>query len=252
MRKALESFNHFFVQNEISKELLNKININTVTVSGDTRFDRVSQQLEQDNHLDFVTQFKQDSLCIVCGSTWPDDEVALLDYINSVSGNVKFIIAPHKIERSKIEAFQRSIQKNVALFSEKDSKNLSEFSVLIIDSIGLLTKIYSYADIAYVGGAMGNTGLHNILEPATFGVPIIIGQNFKKFPEAKKLQNLGGLFSISNSTDCSQILNSLVSDEDLRIKSGMISKHYINSNTGATKKAIDYIDKLQINTISDF
>jgi len=245
MRKSLKSFNHFFVQDESSEKLLQQINFNNITVSGDTRFDRVFNQLKQDNNLDFISHFKQESLCIVCGSTWPEDEQVLLDYINSSSSTVKFIIAPHKIEAGKIEAFKQNIKKKVVLFSEKENLNLSGYSILIIDTIGLLTKIYSYADIAYVGGAMGSTGLHNILEPITFGIPIVIGKNLKKFPEAKTLLDLKGLFSVNDTAECSEILTKLADDEDFRHKAGMIAKQYAKRNIGATQKVVDYIGTLQ-------
>lgn len=244
MRKALKSFNHFFLQEENSVKLLNSIGFKNTTLSGDTRFDRVSHQIEMNNTLKFAKEFKGDSLCIVCGSTWPEDEAVLLDYINSAPRNVKFIIAPHKIEQSKIEAFTEKLYKQkVILHSQKDDVNLAEYSVLIIDCIGLLTKLYSYADIAYVGGAMGRTGLHNILEPATFGVPIIIGKNYNEFTEAIRLRNLAGLFSISNPLELSDVLTKLVSDANYRKKTGMISGHFVNSNTGATNKVLDYIAK---------
>lgn len=244
MRKALKSFNHFFLQEENSVKLLNSIGFKNTTLSGDTRFDRVSHQIEMNNTLKFAKEFKGDALCVVCGSTWPEDEAVLLDYINSAPRNVKFIIAPHKIEQSKIEAFTEKLYKQkVILHSQKDDVNLAEYSVLIIDCIGLLTKLYSYADIAYVGGAMGRTGLHNILEPATFGVPIIIGKNYHEFPEAIRLRNLAGLFSISNPLELSDVLTKLVSDANYRKKTGMISGHFVNSNTGATNKVLDYIAK---------
>jgi 3-deoxy-D-manno-octulosonic-acid transferase len=245
MKKALKSFDHIFVQDVHSKELLTQINFTNCTVSGDTRFDRVSHQIEQDNTLDFIEKFKQESLCIVCGSTWPEDEEVLLKYINASEG-VKFIIAPHKIEKPKIESFRRKIEASTILFSEinTEANALRDAKVLLIDNIGLLTKIYSYADIAYVGGAMGNTGLHNILEPATFGVPVVIGKNFQKFPEAERLQHLAGLFSVSNEEECSQILHKLVTDSSFRSKMGMIAGHFINSNTGATEKVLSYIEKL--------
>lgn len=244
MRKALKSFNHFFLQEENSVKLLNSIGFKNTTLSGDTRFDRVSHQIEMNNTLKFAKEFKGDALCVVCGSTWPEDEAVLLDYINSAPRNVKFIIAPHKIEQSKIEAFTEKLYKQkVILHSQKDDVNLTEYSVLIIDCIGLLTKLYSYADIAYVGGAMGRTGLHNILEPATFGVPIIIGKNYHEFPEAIRLRNLAGLFSVSNPLELSDVLTKLVSDANYRKKTGMISGHFVNSNTGATNKVLDYIAK---------
>ena len=251
MRKALSAFNHLFVQDIGSQELLSGIKITNSTISGDTRFDRVSHQIEQDNSLDFMDTFKDNSICIVCGSTWPEDEIVLLESIQNASEEVKFTVAPHKIDALKIDAFRRKINKPTVLYSEifsskgtLDKVKLSEAKVLIIDTIGLLTKIYSYADIAYVGGAAGNTGLHNILEPATFGVPIVIGENFENFPEAKKLQQLAGLFSVKSSAECSQILNKLISNKSFRSKTGMIAGHFTNSNTGATKKIMNYIEKL--------
>jgi len=251
MRKALKTFDHLFVQDISSEVLLKRIGVKNVSISGDTRFDRVSHQIEQDNTLKFVAEFKNDSICIVCGSTWPEDEAVLLDYINKASENLKFIIAPHKIDASKIESFRSKINKKSVCFSEIQNKrnkySLLEYKVLIVDTIGLLTKIYSYADIAYVGGAMGNTGLHNILEPATFGVPIVIGNNFEKFPEAKKLQQLAGLYSVENASEASEILGKLVIDENFRKKTGMIAGHFINSNTGATKIIMEYLTSLDGN-----
>ena len=245
MRKVLNSFDHFFVQDETSKELLNNINIKETTVSGDTRFDRVSNQLLQDNNIAFISEFKQNNLCIVCGSTWPEDEAVLIDYINKAPDDVKFIIAPHEINASKIESFRKNIQKQSSLFSKNEETNIAEYKVLIIDTVGLLTKIYSYADIAYIGGGMGDTGLHNILEPATFGVPIVIGNHFVKFPEAKELKELKGLFSISNATECSKILEKLVTDKNARIESGKIAKKFIENNKGATNTTMNYIKQLK-------
>jgi len=244
MRKALRAFNHLFVQDYASEALLKGLGFQNTTLSGDTRFDRVSHQIEIDNSLNFMDQFKGSSLCVVCGSTWPEDEAVLLDYINTSEENIKFVIAPHKIDPSKIEDFRKKINKTSVLFSEKDSKTLSEYSVFIIDTIGYLTKIYSYADVAYVGGAAGTTGLHNILEAATFGIPILIGKNFDEFPEAKRLQRQAGLFSIANAQECSLILEKLLSDKNFRNKTGMIAGHFINSNTGATKVITKYIQQL--------
>ncbi len=245
MRKALNSFDHFFVQDKISENLLKSINLSEITISGDTRFDRVSNQLNQNNSLDFISDFKKNKLCIVCGSTWPEDEAVLLGYINKASDNIKFIIAPHEINASKIEYLRKNILKETALYSTMENNLLSEANVFIIDTVGLLTKIYSYADIAYVGGGMGATGLHNILEPATFGVPIVIGNRFDKFPEAKELKDLKGLFSISNTDECSQVLEKLILDKNLRLESGKIAKSYIEDNKGATKKIMTYINHLK-------
>jgi 3-deoxy-D-manno-octulosonic-acid transferase len=249
MRKALSTFDHLFVQDTASESLLKSIDLTNVTVSGDTRFDRVSHQIEQDNTVSFVEEFLQDATCVICGSTWPEDEAVLLESMNKASERVKYIIAPHKMTASKIESFRKKLKVPSVLFSEKEGEILSEFSVLIIDTIGLLAKIYSYADIAYIGGAMGNTGLHNILEAATFGVPIVIGKNHSEFPEAARLQSLAGLFSIASEKECSNILDKLINDTTFRNKTGMIAGHFVNKNTGATQTTVDYISKLHSNSV---
>lgn len=233
MKRSLETFEHFFVQNDQSKELLQSIGFNNITLSGDTRFDRVAHQPKMDNHLEFIDVFLDGKTCIVAGSTWPEDEKLLLDFINNSSKDVKFILAPHQINMEHIERFRKKINPAVILFSEKEKEKLSEFKVLIIDTIGLLTRIYSYAHIAYVGGAAGNTGLHNILEPAAFGVPIVIGKNFQKFPEARQLQTAGGLFSVNSAKELQEIFNRLLKDEDFRKQCGTISGQFIQKNTGA-------------------
>jgi 3-deoxy-D-manno-octulosonic-acid transferase len=243
MRSYLQTFEHFFVQNEKSVQLLNSIGFSNVTLSGDTRFDRVSHQIEQDNHLHFIEEFKNRKLCVVAGSTWPEDEALLVDFINNASEEVRFIIAPHTLKPAKFQRLQELLKKKSVLFSEKEGKDLTTFRVFIIDTIGLLTKIYSYADIAYVGGAAGNTGLHNILEPATFGLPIIIGENFDRFPEAIQLQKLAGLFAVANQEELAIILQKLIENKDFRRKTGMISGHFINSNTGATRVISEYLLK---------
>lgn len=241
MKKSLGAFEHFFLQNQHSAEALQKLNFQNFTVSGDTRFDRVSHQIEMDNTLDFIEEFKGDSLCLVCGSTWPEDDAIITSYINDTTHNVKFIIAPHEIEPEKIAILEHKFNVETIRFSQKAGTSLQDARVLIIDTIGLLTKIYSYADIAYVGGAMGTKGLHNILEPATFGVPILIGANFDKFPEARKLQQLAGLYSVSNVPEFTERMDKLMSDKKFRVQTGMIAGHFVNSNTGATQAVLDYL-----------
>jgi len=244
MRKTMTAFEHIFVQNENSKQLLNRFGFNNVTLSGDTRFDRVSNQLNIDNTLDFIAEFKGDNICIVAGSTWPEGEKVLSNYINSTTySSLKYIIAPHNIKPKQIESLKKTISKKVVLFSEKENCKLIDFDVLIIDTIGLLSKIYSYAEIAYVGGAIGKTGLHNTLEPATFGVPIIIGHNFKKFPEAIEMEKNGGLFSINSDSDFNSILNKLVENKSFRNESGASNKNYINKNQGAVVQITSYLRK---------
>ncbi len=240
MRKSLQAFEHFFVQNRESRELLGTIGFDNVTVSGDTRFDRVAAQLEADNRIDFIEDFKQDKLLVVCGSTWPEDEDLMIKFING-SVNIKFVIAPHEIKAEKVEKLRSKLKIPTVKFTEKDRAELKDFSVLILDTIGLLGRAYSYADIAYVGGAAGSTGLHNILEPATFGIPIIIGENYSKFPEAEKLRQLAGLYSVKNSDEFSAILTKFYTNTEFRHKTGMIAGHFINSNTGAIRLLQEYL-----------
>lgn len=234
-RKALDSFEHFFVQNARSKELLLQIGKTNVTVSGDTRFDRVASILEKDNSLGFISEFKSDALTIVVGSSWPKDETLLVDFINSNNHDVKFIIAPHNIKEEQIKQLKDSISKKVVLFSEKEGKDLADFDVFIIDTIGILTKIYSYADIAYVGGGFGNPGVHNILEPATFGVPIVIGPNFSHFAEAIALVNMEGCVSISNQKELNDAFENLIQNEDIRYEKGHICSTFVQMNKNATE-----------------
>lgn len=233
-RNALNTFDYFFVQNENSKKLLQSIGFTNVKISGDTRFDRVVSILERDNSLDFIEQFKDQKTTIVIGSSWLKDESLLVNYINSASADLKFIIAPHNIHKSEIVNLQSLITKKTILFSEKENQNLNEFQVFIIDTIGILTKIYSYADIAYVGGGFGNPGVHNILEPATFGVPIVIGPNYSHFAEATALVHQGGCVSISNLKELQDTLDNLISNEDIRHEKGHICETFVQMNKGAT------------------
>ncbi|HET8837718.1 MAG TPA: glycosyltransferase N-terminal domain-containing protein [Flavobacteriaceae bacterium] len=243
LRDTLKCFDFCFVQNENSKRLLENSGVKNVKRSGDTRFDRVSHQIEQNNTLDFIENFKKENICVVCGSTWPEDEAILLNFINSVPVEIKFIIVPHSLNLKHINNLKGKIAKKSVLFSEKDGKNLAEYQVFIIDHVGFLNKIYSYADIAYVGGGMGVFGLHNILEPATFGVPIIIGKNYAKFPEAKELRKVAGLFSVRNALELEQIMDKLISDKSFRRKTGMIAGHFVQQNVGATEIIMNYLEK---------
>ena len=242
-REALKTFEHFFVQNEKSKKLLESLNYSNVTVSGDTRFDRVAGILERDNSLDFVSNFKSNSQLIVVGSSWPKDEDNLLDFINSSPASAKFIIAPHNIKEDQILAFAERIKVPTILYSKMGSADLSTFKVLIVDTVGLLTKIYSYADIAYVGGGFGNPGVHNILEPATFGIPIVIGPNFSHFAEATELVEIGAALSINNATELEKTLSKLLKDLELQKNLGNKASQYVQKNKGATETISKYLSK---------
>ena len=255
-RNALKTFDYFFVQNESSKKLLQSINFNNVKISGDTRFDRVVSILERDNSLDFIQQFKGNSsntgmTTIVIGSSWPKDESLLINYINKSSNNLKFIIAPHNIKSEQIANLKSQITKKTILFSEFENFNavrtsrdlsLRDYNIFIIDTIGILTKIYSYADIAYVGGGFGNPGVHNILEPATFGIPIVIGPNYSHFAEATALVHQEGCISISNQNELNEALDNLISNKDIRHEKGHICATFVQMNKGATDTILKNIN----------
>jgi 3-deoxy-D-manno-octulosonic-acid transferase len=249
-RNALKTFEYFFVQNDSSKKLIQSIGFNNVSVSGDTRFDRVVSILEKDNSLDFIERFSNSSstalgvtkpTIVVIGSSWQKDENLLVNYINNSDDDIKFIIAPHNIKQEQIVNLQSLIKKKTVLFSEKSTVDVSNYTVFIIDTIGILTKIYSYADIAYVGGGFGNPGVHNILESATFGVPIVIGPNYSHFAEATALVNMEGCISISNQDELNNAFNLLINNEDERHEKGHICSTFVQMNKGATDVILKYI-----------
>ena len=243
-KKLLFTFDHIFTQDLESKKLLNSIGYSSTSVSGDTRFDRVGNQLKTDNKLDFVAKFKDTKTCIVAGSTWPEDDSLLIDYINTGKENTKFIIAPHNIDSSQINSMLKKLQKPTVLYSNYKNEALENKSVFIIDTIGLLTKIYKYADIAYIGGGMGSSGLHNTLEAATFGVPIVIGKNYQKFPEAKAMLTKGGLLSVDSGASLQETLDALVKNPEKRKALGQTNKEYIKNNKGASELVMAEITKL--------
>lgn len=241
-RKSLDAFDFFFVQNESSKQLLQSLGHQNVLVSGDTRFDRVSTILEKNNTLDFIAEFKDNKITVVVGSSWPKDEEIIAQYINQYSNeNVKFIIAPHNIKAEQIANLKTLITKPTVLFSEKENQSLSDQHVFIIDTIGILTKIYSYADIAYVGGGFGNPGIHNILEPATFGIPIVIGPNYSHFAEATALVKLEGCVSIANNKDLLETFDDLIYKPDIRFQKGAICRQFVQQNKGATAIILNHL-----------
>jgi len=250
-RNALNAFEHFFVQNSNSKELLLQLGKTNVTVSGDTRFDRVSSILNQNNQLAFIEEFKNNTLTIVIGSSWPKDEALLVKYINTTN-NVKFIIAPHNINMDQIANLKNQISKKSILFSsyntnEMDASKLADYEVFIIDTIGILTKIYSYADIVYVGGGFGNPGVHNILEPATFGVPIVIGPNYSHFAEAIALVKMEGCISINNQEELNESFDKLIQNEGVRLEKGHICSTFVEMNKNASETIMNYIIQKKTN-----
>ena len=242
MKKNLEAFDHFFVQNKSSKNVLKINNFNNCSVMGDSRFERVNELPDQNNQIKHINEFKGSKKCIIAGSTWREDEELIIKFINTYKkDDVCFIIAPHQIDLKKIKKIKNLIKKKTVLMSELNKINAIECSVLIIDSIGLLTSLYNYADIAYVGGGMGSTGLHNTLEPAIFKIPVIVGKNFKKFAEVADLINLKGVIYVENEHSFKNEINILLRNQEIRNKMGQTNYQYIQNNLGASEKVISYL-----------
>lgn len=231
-RKILFKVEHFFIQNEKTGELLKSIGISKYTVSGDTRFDRVATIVKSAKEIPIVEKFKGDSLLIIAGSTWKPDEELLAEFINQSS--LKFIIVPHEVSEGNINRIHQLLKKPAVLFSKVAESEIHRFQVLIIDSVGLLSSLYRYGNIAFIGGGFG-VGIHNILEAAAFGSPVIFGPNFKKFKEAVDLTFEGGAFSISEYDELRQVLNNLIGNKTERIKASDICRNYVTKNVGPTK-----------------
>ncbi len=240
-REILRRFSFFFVQNEESLKLLRSIGIEDCAIAGDTRFDRVKQIVEKREPVPVAASFKANEKLLVVGSCWPEDLEVLLPLINE--GRLKVIIAPHEINEGFLEQIERSLNVKSIRYSKAASSELESYSVLIIDNVGMLSRLYQYGEFAYVGGAFGK-GLHNILEAACYGIPIFFGnRNYKKFQEARDLINLGGAFEVGNFTDLRTKYEMLNLPENFMLASE-VTKQYIEHNLGATERIMDYSRKI--------
>jgi 3-deoxy-D-manno-octulosonic-acid transferase len=236
----LKKVTHFFVQNRSSKLLLEKHGVNNVSIAGDTRFDRVSEIVKFKKELPLVAKFKDQKKIMVIGSCWPEDLEVILPFINGY--DMRFIVAPHEIGNSCIKRIQKESMKETILYSNLDAIKGTE-DVLLVDNVGLLSSLYAYGEYAYIGGAFG-AGLHNILEAATYGIPIFFGnKNFQKFNEATDLIDLGGAVAITSYTDLMSQFNVFKEDTALQI-AGQVNKDYVKDNTGATDKIISYCKEI--------
>lgn len=240
--KRLGNFTHIFVQDENSRSLLGKHGINNITVSGDTRFDRVYEISKDPLEIDKVDGFSNDADVMVLGSVWPSDMKILLPLINDDTINLKFILAPHIISEREIAGIQTSLAVSSGRFS--DFSDGGDKKVMIIDNIGMLSSLYRYGRIAYVGGAFAE-GLHNILEPAVFGLPVIFGDHplNKKYMEVAGLINAGGGFAIHTSEELRSIVLRLLTDRDLYHSVATASATFVANNTGATGRIVGYMNK---------
>ncbi len=237
--RMLFKVEHLFVQTKVSGELLESVGIKNYTVSGDTRFDRVAAIAAAAKDIPPVEKFKGSSLLVVAGSTWKPDEDLLAAFINQSSG-VKFIIAPHEVSAANVSRIKQSVTKPVIEYSKVQESEITSFDVIIIDSIGLLSSLYRYGNIAYIGGGFG-VGIHNILEAATFGLPVIFGPNYQKFREAVELATEGGAFPIASESELFRKLNNLLTDKILLEKAAAISQNYVAKNVGSTQLIINKV-----------
>lgn len=238
-RKMLNGFEHFFVQNEKSAKLLENIRLKNFTIAGDTRFDRVAAIAQNAKTFENVDKFRGDTLTVIAGSTWKPDEELLAAFINN-STNIKFIIAPHEVHPSNINRIHQLLKKPAISFSKAQNNDLSSYDVLIIDSIGILSSLYQYGNLAYIGGGFG-VGIHNILEAATFKLPIVFGPNYKKFQEAVDLVAQKGAFSIGNAEELNRTFNKLLSDKMTLKNASDVCKNYVEKNVGSTKLIINKV-----------
>ncbi len=236
-RNILRGFNHIFVQSKKSEQLLGNYGISNVSTAGDTRFDRVVEISKSAEIIDIIGIFKAGKKILIGGSTWEKDEDLLIKYFNDTTFDIKMIIAPHEIDGKHIEKIKYLLKKNAICLSEATKENIKFADCLIIDSIGKLSSIYKYADIAFIGGGFGK-GIHNILEPAAFGLPVVFGPNYKKFLEAINLMELGGAKSIKTYDELKKHIDTLLENNNFYTQISGISHKFVYDNKGATKKIV--------------
>lgn len=244
-RGILKNFSHFFVQSPQSIDLLRQIGITHATLAGDTRFDRVFEITQQPAEIETARKFKGGEKTFVVGSLWPEDLEVLAPFINEHRDSLKFILAPHEISERFLAQIEQMLSVKTIRYSNAPSlENLENFSVLIIDNIGMLSKLYRYGEFAYVGGAYGK-GLHNILEAACYGIPIFFGdKNYQKFQEAHDLIMRGGAFAVSGYTELKKSFELLSNKPESFLLACDVTRSYVEENLGATTKIVSYCNKV--------
>lgn len=246
-KQMLHFFRHLFVQDEASRQLLEEHGLTQCSVSGDTRFDRVKEIAGKASPIPFIPEFVSGNKVIVAGSTWPGDEEVLAAYLNR-NKQVKLIIAPHEINTKHIAHVQSLFTDAVLYSAIHQSENLSSMQVLIIDSVGLLSRLYQYATLTYVGGGFTKDGIHNILEAAVWQKPVIFGPNYQKYREGKELIAAGGAFSFTTAEAFKKIADDLLTNENHLQDSGIKARNYIDANTGATDTILKFIQEKRLFT----
>ena len=245
-KKILKCFHIIYVQDEASIKLLYDIGITNTAISGDTRFDRVCAIATENKDLPEIAAFTKNNFTVVAGSTWEDDENLLAPFIQN-NTSVKFIIAPHEISTSNLNRLKVKFQK-VIFYSDWKNDMTSTSHVLIIDNIGMLSSLYKYASVAYIGGGFNKSGIHNTLEAAVYGKPLFFGPNYKKFIEAVSLVHKGGAFSVTSSADYKEKITKLMQDEKKLQDACSVSFEFVQSNLGATSIIADYVTENRLLT----
>lgn len=238
-REVLHCFDHFFVQNEESKKLLFSAGVTFSTVVGDTRFDRVLDIRAEAKPLPLVERFKGDALTLVAGSSWGPDEDIIISYFNA-HPEMKLVIAPHVVSDSHLKEIESKLKRPFVRYTQATEESVQQADCLIIDCYGLLSSIYRYGEISYVGGGFG-VGIHNVLEAAVYGIPVIFGPKNKKFREARHLLEQKGGFEIRNSQEFETLMNRFLSDKVYLQTSGKAAGDYVKNNSGALEKIMEYM-----------
>ncbi|WP_026628710.1 3-deoxy-D-manno-octulosonic acid transferase [Dyadobacter alkalitolerans] len=245
-KKMLGYFDHIFVQNKQSLTLLYGIGVQQCSLAGDTRFDRVSAIAAHVNDLPEVAAFRDNKLCLIVGSAWAADMQVLIPVLNHFKGELKAIIAPHEIHADEIAQWRKEMNCKTLLYSElSPNVNAKEYDYLVINNIGMLSSLYQYGNMAYIGGAFGS-GLHNILEAATFGIPIVFGnKKYHKFQEAVDLIDRKGAVAVADKEELIGVINQWVNAEEIRKQAGNVNKNYIAEGVGSTDMILNEVKKMK-------
>lgn len=246
---ALKKIDHFFLTDKQSETLLQKYGLLQVSTIGDTRFDKVIATVQNQGNYDMIENFKDDCLLFIAGSVWPEDIDALMPLFNDIKFEAKIIIAPHEINEKEIVKLSKRFKRTPLRYSQATKACLPCHDVLIIDNVGLLASLYRYAEIAFVGGAF-KQGLHNILEPAAFGIPVVFGPKIDKNPEAIELISVNGGFSINNSSELHDLYYNQLIDQEKRAGFGKSCADYVWNNKGASQKVFDYSKSIIVNQLN--
>lgn len=238
-RKVLKTFSHLFVQNEVSEKLLASIGVTDVTIVGDTRFDRVLDICTVAKDLPLVKAFKGNSKTFVAGSSWGPDEDIFIRYFNE-HPEMKLVIAPHVVSDSHLKEIMEKVKRPCVRYTEATEENVSKADCLIIDCYGLLSSIYRYGEISYIGGGFG-VGIHNVLEAAVYGIPVIFGPNNKKFREAQHLLEKKGGFEINDYEEFKRLMDRFLTDNSYLQQAGNAARDYVKNNSGALEKIMKAI-----------